>query len=174
MLNNVNSYLLMYRTRRMKATVVRALAANACHGLELEPVDSAWCVVTISRCTDPNSAAILNSEHSTGRPLKGGMFQRRGKMSKFFKRISELFRSPSHLLVVAQWDPEAQVWYVSESDVPGLVTEAESVEALLQRLDVMIPELLELNNAREVDEEKPPTVPFELLVRQHHLAHLGC
>ena len=40
------------------------------------------------------------------------------------------------------WDEEAKVWVAISDDVPGLVTEAETVELLLGKLRVMIPELL--------------------------------
>jgi predicted RNase H-like HicB family nuclease len=45
------------------------------------------------------------------------------------------------------WDAEAGVWYVSECDVPGLVTEAATVEEMNRKLEQMIPELLEANAA---------------------------
>ena len=41
--------------------------------------------------------------------------------------------------VQVQWDPEAEVWYVWESDVPGLATEADSIDDLIRKLRVMIP-----------------------------------
>jgi len=44
-----------------------------------------------------------------------------------------------------QWDDEARVWYVEESDVPGLAAEADTVEALNSLLSVRVPELLQLN-----------------------------
>jgi predicted RNase H-like HicB family nuclease len=47
--------------------------------------------------------------------------------------------------VQADWDPEASVWVATSDDVPGLATEAETIEALTQRLRAMIPELLEAN-----------------------------
>ena len=49
------------------------------------------------------------------------------------------------LLVRADWDDEARVWVADSDDVPGLATEAETVEALVAKVKVMIPELLELN-----------------------------
>ncbi len=45
----------------------------------------------------------------------------------------------------AQWDGEAGVWVAESDDVPGLVAEADSPKALLQKLRTLIPELLELN-----------------------------
>jgi hypothetical protein len=48
----------------------------------------------------------------------------------------------THILVKAEWDPEASVWVAESDDVPGLITEAESSEALLAKLRVLIPELL--------------------------------
>jgi predicted RNase H-like HicB family nuclease len=47
--------------------------------------------------------------------------------------------------VTALWDPEASVWVAESDDVPGLVTEADTVEQLVAKLRVMVPELLEAN-----------------------------
>lgn len=47
--------------------------------------------------------------------------------------------------VHADWDPEAEVWVATSDDVPGLATEAPTVEALAEKLRTMIPELLEAN-----------------------------
>jgi predicted RNase H-like HicB family nuclease len=49
------------------------------------------------------------------------------------------------ITVNAEWDPEAKVWVATSDDVPGLITEAETVEALAEKLATMIPELLEAN-----------------------------
>ena len=45
----------------------------------------------------------------------------------------------------AQWDSEAGVWVAESDDVPGLVAEADSPNVLVQKLRILIPELLELN-----------------------------
>lgn len=47
--------------------------------------------------------------------------------------------------IQADWDPEASVWVATSEDVSGLATEAETMEALTEKLRVMIPELLEAN-----------------------------
>ncbi|AFY48309.1 protein of unknown function (DUF1902) [Nostoc sp. PCC 7524] len=47
--------------------------------------------------------------------------------------------------VEAFWDSEAEVWVATSDDVPGLVTEASTIEILAQKLRVIIPELLILN-----------------------------
>jgi len=44
--------------------------------------------------------------------------------------------------VRAEWDEEAQVWVAESANLPGLVTESETVELLLEKLRVMVPELL--------------------------------
>lgn len=44
------------------------------------------------------------------------------------------------------WDAEAQVWYVTDSSVPGLATEADTLEALVEKVRMMVLELLELND----------------------------
>lgn len=48
--------------------------------------------------------------------------------------------------VRAEWDDEAQVWVASSEDVPGLATEADSIESLDAKLQVMVPELLAAND----------------------------
>lgn len=45
--------------------------------------------------------------------------------------------------VRAAWDEEAGVWYTAETSLPGLATEAETLERLRERLLVIIPDLLE-------------------------------
>jgi predicted RNase H-like HicB family nuclease len=47
--------------------------------------------------------------------------------------------------VTAQWDEEAHVWVAHSEDVPGLATGADSYEALIGKLRVVVPELLEAN-----------------------------
>ena len=49
------------------------------------------------------------------------------------------------LLVKAVWDEEAAVWVATSDDVPGLVTEADSFDRLMQKLKVLIPEMLDEN-----------------------------
>jgi predicted RNase H-like HicB family nuclease len=48
--------------------------------------------------------------------------------------------------VQADWDPEAGVWVATSDDVPGLATEAETIEALAEKLRAIVPELLEANH----------------------------
>lgn len=62
------------------------------------------------------------------------------------------------LCVNAFWDEEAGVWVASGEEVPGLVTEADTTEALAQKLTTLIPELLELNG-----ETPSRPIAFELV-----------
>lgn len=64
------------------------------------------------------------------------------------------------LVIKAAFDREASVWYVSESDIPGLATEAESFDALREKLHVMIPELLEANGIVTGADISPSTLPM--------------
>jgi predicted RNase H-like HicB family nuclease len=68
--------------------------------------------------------------------------------------------------VTCYWDDEAHVWYVAETDVPGLATEAATIEEMEQKLTQVIPELLRLNNAGESRER----VPFDLIARKREFA----
>ena len=56
--------------------------------------------------------------------------------------------------VKAIWDKDAQVWVATSEDVPGLATEADTLEELTEKLKIMIPELLEANGLLDNNEEK--------------------
>lgn len=47
------------------------------------------------------------------------------------------------------WDDEAKVWVATSEDVPGLVLESGSFDALIERVQNAVPELLELNELPE-------------------------
>jgi predicted RNase H-like HicB family nuclease len=66
-------------------------------------------------------------------------------------------------VVHATWDDEAKVWVAESEDVPGLVTEAKDLNALMDKLRVMVPELLELNGCLPKDHS--PDVPIELIAK---------
>ena len=53
----------------------------------------------------------------------------------------------------AAYDSEAQVWYTLDCDVPGLVTEGESLERLRDRAAAVLPELL-IDNATHISPER--------------------
>ena len=67
--------------------------------------------------------------------------------------------------VRAEWDHEALVWVATSDDVPGLATESETLENLIQKLKIVIPELLEANGM-----DISGGAPFELLSRRFEVA----
>jgi len=69
------------------------------------------------------------------------------------------------LFVKAEWDNEALVWVATSDDVPGLATESDTLENLINKLKIVIPELLEANGM-DLSEE----TPFELLSRRFEIA----
>jgi len=58
---------------------------------------------------------------------------------------TENVSAPQDIVVHARWDDEAGVWVAESAQVPGLITEAETLEHLATKLETLIPELLELN-----------------------------
>ena len=67
--------------------------------------------------------------------------------------------------VRAEWDEEANVWVATSDDVPGLATEEATMEGLIEKLKIIIPELLEANGV-QIDQE----VPFEIMTRRFEIA----
>lgn len=48
-------------------------------------------------------------------------------------------------IVNITWDSDANVWYATSDNIPCLIMESESYDALLARVKLAAPELLELN-----------------------------
>ena len=69
------------------------------------------------------------------------------------------------LFVRAEWDEDARVWVATSDDVPGLATEEDNLEALIEKLKILIPELLDANGIGQGYE-----VPFEILTRRFETA----
>lgn len=59
------------------------------------------------------------------------------------------------LIVKAVWDGEAEVWVATSDDVPGLVTESATFDDLMQKLKVLIPEMLDENGYPDGDKARP-------------------
>ena len=64
-------------------------------------------------------------------------------------------------LIHAEWDDEAGVWVATSDDGPGLATESASLEALAEKLQHLVPELLEANGVAMDD-----AVTYELMARR--------
>ncbi len=71
---------------------------------------------------------------------------------------------PKHFRIRCEWDHEAGVWYVAESDVPGLSLEAATQQVMTARLRQAVPELLELNGL--LSEDGLEEVPMSLLYQR--------
>ncbi len=65
---------------------------------------------------------------------------------------------------MVDFDEDAQVWFVRDSSLPGLRTEALSLDALVAKLKVMVPDLLaaiaETGGAAEPGED----IPIEVIL----------
>ena len=61
----------------------------------------------------------------------------------------------------AIWDPDAGVWTATSDDVPGLVTEGETIDDVIERAKQVIPELLEFNHV-DVG-AKPVDIPVHVV-----------
>lgn len=72
-------------------------------------------------------------------------------------------------VVRAEWDAEAGVWVASSDDVPGLVTESATLEALDTKLQTLVPELLEANGCLPTEK----LIHIELLARRFSTASLA-
>jgi Domain of unknown function (DUF1902) len=72
-------------------------------------------------------------------------------------------------IVRADYDADSKSWYVFDSDVPGLSTGADTLEALEAKLPEMIVELLALN-ADLFDDKSRLVGPHSFRLVAHHEA----
>ena len=71
------------------------------------------------------------------------------------------------LKINAEWDAEANVWVATSDDVEGLAIEAATMDALIERLKIIIPELMELNHKERIDAELPFMLEGFTAIRSH-------
>ena len=70
--------------------------------------------------------------------------------------------------VEALWDENAKVWVAEGVNVPGLVTEAPTMEKLMKKLEIMVPEMLKANGLLKSRKQ----VPFRVLSEANAVAHV--
>ncbi len=78
----------------------------------------------------------------------------------FNKNIGRLGYMGKVYKIEALWDGEAKVWVAEGVDVPGLCTEAATMEQLVKKLEVMVPEMLAANGVLPAGQSE---VRFELI-----------
>ena len=66
--------------------------------------------------------------------------------------------------VQVEWDDEAQVWVASSENIPGLATGADTIDLLMEKLRIVVPELLEENGMLPATQEAVD-VPFTVMAR---------
>lgn len=59
------------------------------------------------------------------------------------------------LKINAKWDDEAHFWIATSNDLDGLAIEASTMDALIERLKIVLPELIEANRQGSVSDELP-------------------
>ena len=47
--------------------------------------------------------------------------------------------------IILSWDDEASIWIAESQDIPGLILESGSFDALVERVKIAVPDLLGLN-----------------------------
>jgi hypothetical protein len=68
-----------------------------------------------------------------------------------FRGIDPLAKRPDlpdmtrDIVIHARWDGEASVWLATSEDVPGLVVEADTWPAMINEVQLVLPELLEMS-----------------------------
>jgi predicted RNase H-like HicB family nuclease len=66
-----------------------------------------------------------------------------------------------YAVVRITWDDEAKVWYVEESDIPGLATEADTLEELRRKVPIIIQDLL------EHERDRPDEIEIDFIAYAH-------
>jgi predicted RNase H-like HicB family nuclease len=73
------------------------------------------------------------------------------------------------IIVNAIWDAETKVWIAESDDVPGLATGADTLEELIEKLKIAIPELL-LENGVPFEAGR---LPFKVEAQRSEFANVA-
>ena len=66
-----------------------------------------------------------------------------------------------HYILVC-WDADALVWYIYASSIKGLALDADTQEALLKKIECVVPELLALNNQKiPNNDDRSSPLPYD-------------
>lgn len=69
------------------------------------------------------------------------------------------------LRINTEWDYEASVWVATSDDVDGLAIEASTMDALIERLKIVIPELMKANHS-ELAWDKLPFYQVNIIIKK--------
>jgi predicted RNase H-like HicB family nuclease len=89
---------------------------------------------------------------------------------RYISRCMNLEGAVSPYRVIVEWDEDARVWVASSEDVPGLATGADTLEDLIEKLKIVIPELLVENGLLPAGTDN---VPFTIKAERSELAPVG-
>jgi predicted RNase H-like HicB family nuclease len=67
--------------------------------------------------------------------------------------LREKRSQPRVVKIEVQRDDEAGVWWASSTTDRGIITEAETIEALRERLKLLVPDMLEIDEPVQIDIE---------------------
>ena len=76
--------------------------------------------------------------------------------------------SEDRYTVHCDWDADERVWVATSDDVPGLATGADTLDELIEKLKVVIPELLEANGV--LNSGQQGDIPFAIIAERHEKA----
>ena len=76
---------------------------------------------------------------------------------------------PNLIIVNAIWDTDNKVWVAESEDVPGLATGADTLEELIEKLKVAIPEMLTENGIPF----EPGRLPFKVEAERSEYANVA-
>jgi predicted RNase H-like HicB family nuclease len=78
------------------------------------------------------------------------------------------------IVVSTTWDPESKVWVAESDQVPGLATGADTLEELVEKLKVAIPELLAENRRQSAIQDRGGALRIGKVAPSLHQPHCHC
>jgi len=107
----------------------------------------------------PKRASAVRKKKRSMRATRGTVVINTSHLPPSIAYVGKLAKTPLRrkrkglaaiLTVSAAWDPEAGVWYIASSDLPGLHLEGATAQELYEQLPGAIEDLLEGSGQQEV------------------------
>lgn len=103
----------------------------------------------------------------------GRLFLTMKELTEFLGRFIARREVMRVLNIYVEWDDEAKVWFVANSDVPGLSGEAATPEEMVALLQCRIPELMALNEPEAIRGSER-AVPWKMVTERSYTAAIAC
>lgn len=142
-IKNIRYTTLLYRINKQNMSIDEALELKKTKNNRLTFQGETRSLAEWAKIKNIQYAALYRKIHIQGLTAEKAL---EAPQKERKKQMNQPIRA-SWLIVIVNvfWDSDAEVWVATSKDLLGLATESVTYDALIEKLKIMIPEILDLN-----------------------------